>query len=139
MKTKFYLDLAIDCGMIRRIDCELTGNISILIPFKNDRSLSIVKSSDKKKAEMKKRFGSGWTGLYEKLGWEVWDYDEGLLPEGGPVSMSEDMINDLVNSLLKEWGKDISFIIPANKIIEEEEVESYQEFLEEYNKIINFK
>ncbi len=116
MKTKFYLDLAIDCGMIRRIDCELTGNIRILIPFRDDRSLSIIKSSDKKKAEMTKLLGREYTGLYEKLGYEVWDFDQGLLPDGGPVSMSEDMINDLVNSLLKKWGKDISFIVPANEI-----------------------
>ena len=65
---------------------------------------------------MKRLTGREYTGLYETLGYEVWDYDEGVLPNGGPVSMSEDMINDLVNSLLEEWGKDISFIVPAKEI-----------------------
>lgn len=115
-KAKFYLDLAIDCGLIKELPCEFTGNIQTLIPFRNDRSLSIVRSSEKKKEEMKRLTGREYTGLYETLGYEVWDYDEGVLPNGGPVSMSEDMINDLVNSLLEEWGKDISFIVPAKEI-----------------------
>jgi len=115
-KTKFYFNLAIQCDLVREITCELIGNIQTLIPFRNGRSLSVVRASEKKKKEMKKLMGREYTGLYDKLGYEVWDYDEGVLPDGGPVSMSEDMINDLVNSLLKEWGKDISFIIPAKDI-----------------------
>ena len=117
MKTKFYLDLAIQCNLVRQTDCELTGSIRVLIPFRDDRSLSIVKSSDKKKAEMKERMGGrDWTGLYETLGYEVWDFDQGVLPNGGPVSMSEDMINDLVNTHLKKMGKDISFIISVDEL-----------------------
>ena len=115
-QTKFYFSLAIQCDLVREITCELIGNIQTIIPFRDGRSLSIVRSTDKKKAEMRELYGKEYTGLYEKLGYEVWDYDEGVLPDGGPVSMSEDMINDLVNSLLKEWDKDISFIIPAKDI-----------------------
>jgi hypothetical protein len=117
MKTKFYLDLAIQCGLVRRTNCPFTGNITVGIPFRDDRNLSIVKSSDEKKAEMKERMGGrDWTGLYETLGYEVWDFDKGILPNGGPCSMSEDMINDLVNTHLKKMGKDISFIIPVDEL-----------------------
>jgi hypothetical protein len=116
MKTEFYLDLAIDCGLIKELPCEFTGNIQTLIPFRDDRSLSIVRSSEKKKEEMKRLTGREYTGLYETLGYEVWDFDKGILPDGGPCSMSEDMINDLVNTHLKKMGKDISFIIPVDEL-----------------------
>ena len=78
---------------------------------------------------MKERMGGrDWTGLYETLGYEVWDFDKGILPDGGPVSMSEDMINDLVNNYLVEMNKDFSFIIPASeiKVVDESECDTWK-------------
>ena len=123
---KFYLDLAVDCGIVRTFTDHYVGTSQILIPFRNGLSLSIVRSTDKKKAEMKELMGGReWTGIYETLGYEVWDWDKGILPEGGPVSMSEDMINDLVNDYLVRMKKDFSFIIPASEIkVEITEAES---------------
>ncbi len=120
MKAKFYLDLAIECGLIKEFTWEYGDTIQILIPFKDDRNLSIVRSTEKKKEEMRKLIGKEYTGMYETLGYEVWDYDEGIIPQGGPVSMSEDMINDLVNTHLKKMGKDISFIVPGTEVIIED-------------------
>tara|TARA_Y100001973_G_C5189264_1_gene329842 strand:- start:1577 stop:1969 length:393 start_codon:yes stop_codon:yes gene_type:complete len=126
---KFYLDLAIDCGIVKTFEDSYVGTIQTLIPFRNGLSLSIVRSTDKKKAEMKERMGGrDWTGLYETLGYEVWDFDKGILPDGGPVSMSEDMINDLVNNYLVEMNKDFSFIIPASeiKVVDESECDTWK-------------
>ena len=114
---KFYLKEAIDCGIVKTFTDEYCGTKQVLIPFRNNQTLSVVSTTKKRKAEMKEIMGGReWTGLYEKLGYEVWDYDKGLLPNGGPVSMSEEMINDFVNGYIKEMGKDFSFIIPANEI-----------------------